>query len=110
LLVRAKNFRRNYYGLVAGFVETGESLEECVAREVYEETGITITNIRYYGSQPWPYPMGLMVGFYADYVEGDVSLLDGELSEAAFFSRDHLPPIPEKLSMARRLIDNWVKK
>lgn len=109
LLVRAKNFRRNYYGLVAGFVETGESLEECVAREVYEETSITITNIRYYGSQPWPYPMGLMVGFYADYVEGDMSLLDGELSEAAFFSRDHLPPIPEKLSMARRLIDNWVK-
>ena len=108
LLVKAKNFRRNYYGLVAGFVETGESLEECVLREVYEETGITITNIRYHGSQPWPYPMGLMVGFHADYVEGDVSLLDGELSAAAFFGRDNLPPIPEKLSMARRLIDSWI--
>ena len=110
LLVRAKNFRRNYYGLVAGFVETGESLEECVQREVYEETGITINNIRYHGSQPWPYPMGLMVGFHADYLEGDVSLLDGELSEAAFFSRDQLPPIPEKLSMARRLIDSWIEQ
>lgn len=109
LLVKAKNFRRNYYGLVAGFVETGESLEECVEREVYEETGITITNIRYHGSQPWPYPMGLMVGFHADYVAGDVSLNDGELSAAAFFGRDNLPPIPEKLSMARRLIDSWIE-
>ena len=109
LLVKAKNFRRNYYGLVAGFVETGESLEECVAREVYEETGITITNIRYHGSQPWPYPMGLMVGFHADYAAGEVSLNDGELSAAAFFSRENLPPIPEKLSMARRLIDSWME-
>lgn len=109
LLVKAKNFRRNFYGLVAGFVETGESLEECVRREVHEETGLTITNIRYFGSQPWPYPMGLMVGFHADYVSGDIALIDGELREAAFFSRDNLPTIPEKLSMARMLIDDWVE-
>lgn len=109
LLVKAKNFKRNHYGLVAGFVETGESLEECVKREVMEETGIEIGNIRYFASQPWPYPMGLMVGFQADYVSGNIQLVDGELRDASFFRRDNLPPIPEKLSMARMLIDNWVE-
>ena len=108
LLVKAKNFRRNYHGLVAGFVETGESLEECVAREVWEETGLRIANIRYFGSQPWPYPMGLMVGFHADYVEGDIALRDGELCDAAFFTRDNIPAIPGKMSMARMLIDDWL--
>ena len=110
LLVKAKNFRRNYYGLVAGFVETGETLEECVAREVMEETGLTIANIRYFGSQPWPYPMGLMIGFQADYVEGDIALRDGELREAAFFRRDNIPAIPGKMSMARMLIDDWLRE
>ena len=108
LLVKAKNFRRDYYGLVAGFVETGESLEECVVREVYEETGLRVANIRYHGSQPWPYPMGLMVGFHADYVEGDIALRDGELRDAAFFTRDNIPAIPGKMSMARMLIDDWL--
>ena len=108
LLVKAKNFRRDYYGLVAGFVETGESLEECVSREVMEETGLRITNVRYFGSQPWPYPMGLMVGFHADYVEGEIVLGDGELRDAAFFTRDHIPAIPGKMSMARLLIDDWL--
>ncbi len=108
LLVKAKNFRRNYYGLVAGFVETGESLEECVEREVFEETGLRIANIRYFSSQPWPYPMGLMVGFHADYVEGDIVLCDGELRDAAFFTRDNIPAIPGKMSMARMLIDDWL--
>lgn len=109
LLVKAKNFRRNYHGLVAGFVETGESLEECVKREVLEETGLRIANIRYFGSQPWPYPMGLMVGFHADYVEGDIALLDGELNDAGFFARDNIPAIPGKMSMARMLIDDWLQ-
>ena len=110
LLVKAKNFRRDYYGLVAGFVETGETLEECVAREVMEETGLRVTNIRYFGSQPWPYPMGLMIGFHADYVEGDIALCDGELRDAAFFRRDNIPAIPGKMSMARMLIDDWMKE
>jgi NAD+ diphosphatase len=108
LLVKAKNFRRDYYGLVAGFVETGESLEECVAREVMEETGLRVANIRYFASQPWPYPMGLMVGFQADYVGGDIALRDGELRDAAFFTRDTIPAIPGKMSMARMLIDDWL--
>ena len=108
LLVKAKNFRRDYYGLVAGFVETGETLEECVAREVFEETGLKVANIRYFASQPWPYPMGLMIGFQADYVGGDIVLRDGELRDAAFFTRDTIPAIPGKMSMARMLIDNWL--
>lgn len=108
LLVHANNFRRPYYGLVAGFVETGETLEEAVRREVCEETGIEIANIRYFGSQPWPYPCGLMVGFIADYVSGDIRLQRSELSSGGWFTRDHLPPIPGKSSIARRLIDDWL--
>ena len=110
LLVKAQNFRRDYYGLVAGFVETGENLEEAVAREVLEETGVRINNIRYFASQPWPYPCGLMVGFYADYVSGEIEVQQEELKTAGWFSRDALPPIPGKMSIARQLIDNWVDK
>ena len=110
LLVKARNFRRDYYGLVAGFVETGETLEQAVAREVYEETGIRITNIRYYASQPWPYPCGLMVGFYADYVSGEIHVQEEELKTAGWFERDSLPPIPGKMSIARQLIDAWAEE
>lgn len=115
LLVKAKSFRRDFFGLVAGFVETGESLEQCVAREVMEETSLQIGNIRYFGSQPWPYPLGLMVGFHADYVSGDIKFADGELKDGRFFGRDELPlngdgtpAIPGPESMARRLIDDWM--
>ena len=110
LLVRAKNFRGNYYGLVAGFLETGETLEECVRREVKEETNIEITHIRYFGNQPWPYPSGQMIGFTAEYAGGTLRLQDEELSTAAFFRYDQLPEIPHKLSMARMLIDDWLKR
>ncbi len=110
LLVRALNFKRNFYGLVAGFVETGETLEEAVMREAKEETGLTINNIRYFGSQPWPYPCGLMIGFTADYVSGEIKIQEEELAKAEWFSKDNLPPIPEKLSIARMLIDSWLKE
>ena len=109
LLVRAKNFKRDFFGLVAGFVETGETLEEAVAREAMEETGITITNIRYFGSQPWPYPCGLMVGFHADYVSGDIHLQRSEIAAGGWFRKDNLPNIPEPLSIARMLLDDWLK-
>jgi NAD+ diphosphatase len=108
LLVRAKNFKRDFFGLVAGFVETGETLEEAVAREALEETGVTITNIRYFASQPWPYPCGLMVGFNADYVSGEIHLQKSEIAKGGWFRRDNLPEIPEKLSIARMLLDNWL--
>lgn len=108
LLVHAKNFRSDFFGLVAGFVETGETLEEAVHREVMEETGLRIKNLRYFGSQPWPYPCGLMVGFNADYAGGHLHLQRSELSQGAWFHRHHLPPIPEKLSIARQLIDAWL--
>ncbi len=108
LLVRARNFRSNHYGLVAGFLETGESLEECVERELREEVGIRIKNLKYFGSQPWPYPFGLMVGFTADYADGEIRLQKEELTEGGWFTRDNMPPIPDKASIARRLIDDWL--
>ena len=110
LLVHANSFRDNHYGLVAGFVETGETLEEAVCREVMEETGLHIKNLRYFGSQPWPYPCGLMVGFTADYDWGKIHLQRSELSNGSWFDKDHLPHIPEKLSIARWLLDDWLER
>ena len=108
LLIRAHSLRGSGHGLVAGFLEPGETLEECVAREVLEETGLFIGNIRYFASQPWPYPSGLMVGFTADYVSGDIQIQAEELSSAAFYPREGLPSLPAKLSIARRLVDDWL--
>ena len=110
LLVHARNFKGTFHGLVAGFLETGETLEECVQREVMEETGLAIKNIRYFGSQSWPYPSGLMVGFTADYDGGEIKLQENELTSAAFYTKDRLPEIPKRLSMARQLIDGWLKE
>ncbi|WP_455590441.1 NAD(+) diphosphatase [Bacteroides sp.] len=109
LLVHARNFKGTFNSLVAGFLETGETLEECVAREVKEETGLTVKNIRYFGNQPWPYPSGLMVGFIADYAGGEISLQDEELSSGAFYTKENLPELPRKLSLARRMIDWWIE-
>ena len=110
LLVHARNFKTDFYGLVAGFVETGETLEEAVHREVEEETGIKVKNLRYFGSQPWPYPCGLMVGFNADYDGGSLHLQRSEISKGAWFTKDNLPTIPEPLSIARMILDDWINK
>ena len=109
LLVHAHNFRGNFYGLIAGFVETGENLEQALEREIKEETGLTVTNIRYYASQPWPYPCGLMCGFYADYVSGDIKLQKEELASGGWFNKDNMPELPGEMSIARRLINHWLE-
>ena len=95
---------------VGGHFEHGESPEDCMFREVMEETGLEINNITYFGNQPWPYPSNLMVGFIADYVSGTIRLQDEELSEGAFFTKDNLPELPRKLSLARKMIDWWLEQ
>lgn len=110
LLVHAKTFSRPFFGLVAGFVETGESLEQCVAREVMEETSLEIKNIKYHSSQSWPFPATLMLGFTADYAGGELRFADGELSNGGFFSPDDLPPLTSPPSIARRMIDDWLSE
>ena len=94
-----------FWSIIAGFVEAHESLEEAVVREVAEEVGVRIKNIRYAASQPWPFPNNLMVGFTAEYAGGEITPDGAEIAEAGWFDRDHLPPIPSRFSIARRLID-----
>lgn len=110
MLVHARNFSGDYYGLVAGFVETGESLEEAVVREIHEEVGLEVKNLHYVMSQPWPYPCGLMIGFTAEYVSGEVKLQESELSTGGWFNKDNLPPLPDKSGIARRMVDAWRKR
>ncbi len=110
LLARSRHFLPGMYSVLAGFVEPGESLEEAVVREVKEEVGLAIKNIRYFGSQPWPFPHSLMIGFTATYAGGEISLEDPEIEDAGWFTVDNLPPIPGKISIARKLIDWFVTK
>ncbi len=105
LLARNHRFPSGRFSVLAGYVEPGESLEECAAREVLEEVGIRIKNIRYFGSQPWPFPNSLMVGFTAEYDGGELKLEDGELAEAHWFPADALPDLPPRMTIARRLVD-----
>ena len=110
LLARNHRFPTGRYSVVAGFVEPGETLEDCVRREVAEETGIAVDNIRYFGSQPWPFPNSLMVGFTADYAGGDFAFADDEIADAQWFAPDALPLVPPKISIARKLIDAFVAR
>ena len=87
----------------------GETWEEVIRREVREETELKIKNLRYFGSQPWPYPSGIMIGFIADYESGTIKLQDEELSAGEFYSHDNMPEIPKKLSIARQMIDAWLE-
>jgi len=109
LLGRSSRFPNGMYSTLAGFVEPGESLEQTTTREVREEVGVDIANIRYFGSQPWPFPHSLMVGFTADHHDGDIRVDGTEIIDARWFTIDDLPLIPPRPSIARRLIDAWIE-
>jgi NAD+ diphosphatase len=109
LLARVKRFTSELYSILAGFVELGETLEEAVRREIGEEVGIRVKNIRYFGSQPWPFPDSLMIGFTAEYESGEISIDETEIADAGWFDPEKLPTIPGKISIARELIDWFVE-
>ncbi|MBW2060481.1 MAG: NAD(+) diphosphatase [Deltaproteobacteria bacterium] len=109
LLARSERFPTGFYSVLAGFVEPGETFEDCVKREVKEEVGLDVKNIRYFGSQPWPFPDSLMVGFIADYDGGKILIDKTEIKDAGWFTAHDLPQIPGKISIARRLIDWFVQ-
>ncbi len=105
LLGHSPRFPESFYSVLAGFVEPGETLEDCVRREVLEEVSISVKNIRYFGSQPWPFPDSLMVGFTAEYAGGEIRADGVEISHADWFAPDDLPRIPPRISISRELID-----
>jgi NAD+ diphosphatase len=105
LLGRSHHFKPGVFSALAGFVEAGETLEQCAAREVHEEVGITITNLRYFKSQSWPFPNSLMVAFFADYAGGEIKIDPVEIEAADWFSLNALPALPEPVSIARQLIE-----
>ena len=105
LLARHVQRSQEFFTCLAGYVEVGESLEDAVHREVREEVGIEITNLRYFCSQPWPFPDSLMLAFFADYAGGEIAPDPAEIEEAGWFALDALPPLPDPVSIARRLID-----
>ncbi len=108
LLANNIRFKSGYYSVLAGFVEPGENLEECVAREIKEEVGISVNNIRYFASQPWPFPNSLMVAFLADYAGSEIKTDTTEIRDAGWFTADNLPAIPPRITIARQLIDWFV--
>lgn len=110
LLARNARTQLPFYSTLAGFVEVGESLEQCVAREVREEASIELTAIQYFGSQPWPFSNSVMLGFTARWASGDIVEAPDELLDARWFAPDELPTIPPKLSIARQLIDDFVRR
>ncbi len=108
LLARANRFPTAMYSVLAGFVEPGETLEECVYREIQEEVGIRVGNIRYFGSQPWPFPHSLMIAFTADYDNGELTIDPLELADARWFAPDELPDVAPPPSIANSLITDWL--
>lgn len=107
LLAHNRNFRSGMFSLLAGFVDPGETLEQAVAREVWEEVSIEVVALRYVSSQPWPYPNSLMLGFTAEYRGGELKVDGKEIEQAGWFKRGALPDIPRRGTVARHLIDRW---
>ena len=105
LLARGPHFPPGMYSALAGFVEPGETLEQCLAREVEEEVGVKVSRIRYFASQPWPFPNSLMIAFVCDWASGEIRPQAGEIEAANWFKVLHLPKLPSRISIARRLID-----
>lgn len=110
LLTRKPGYAPGRYTVVAGFVEAGESLEHCVAREVMEEVGVTIRNLRYFGSQPWPFPNSLVMAFSAEWTDGEARPDLTEIEEARWFPVDALPDLPEPVHISRQLIDDTLNR
>jgi NAD+ diphosphatase len=109
LLARSPRFPPGMFSTLAGFVEPGETLEEAVKREVREEVNIRISNISYVASQPWPFPHSIMIGFSATYLDGEIEVDNDELEDARWFSVRDLPVLPSRITIARLLIDNFIK-
>jgi NAD+ diphosphatase len=109
LLSHYAAFRGNMHTIIAGFVEPGETLEECIKREILEEVGIKVKNIKYFSSQPWPYPNSLMIGFTAEYESGEISVDRSEISDAGWYDVNNLPELPPKMSIAREMIDWFIQ-
>ena len=110
LLAHSQRFQAKFYSVLAGFVEQGETFEQTVRREVKEEAGIDVKDITYFGSQPWPFPNSIMVGFTAEYESGEISVDETELIDAGWFTADTLPNVPRKGSIARRLIEHFIER
>ncbi|MBM7062032.1 NAD(+) diphosphatase [Pseudomonas sp. UL073] len=110
LLARSPRFVPGMYSTLAGFVEPGESVEECVAREVREEVGLEVGNLQYLGSQGWPFPHSLMLGFHAEYLSGEITPQADEIEDARWFHYEQLPPLPMQRSIARYLIDLYLAR
>ena len=110
LLAKNANARANFYSTLAGFVEPGESLEETVHREVFEEVGIKVKNLKYFSSQSWPFPNSLMLGFHAEYDSGDINLQDEEIADAQWFHYKEMPNKPAMVSISGWLIDHYIKQ
>ena len=110
LLARNAAWPNGMYSTLAGFVEAGESIEQTVHREVFEEVGLTVKNLEYFGSQSWPFPNSLMLGFHAEYADGDIVCQDDEIADAQWFSPDKLPQIPPKTAISGWLIQEFVER
>jgi NAD+ diphosphatase len=110
LLASSPKYPADLHSVLAGFLEPYENFEDCVHREVKEEVGIEVTNIRYFGSEQWPFPDSLMVGFIADFAGGEITIDPNEIASAGWFGRNNLPTLPSPMSISRALIDAWIRQ